>query len=293
MSVPSSLQPPDRATVEFPSTAGYRSVGRLVLGGVAARFELPIDRVDDLLLAVDSLLLQEPIGDSVRLRGRGDAVGPAGPPRLVPAGAAGRSRRCGASCRASSTRPRSAPTAVPRRSSSSSPPRTAATEHDRRGPGRRLRRSDRGVPRGRREGPRGARRALHAPRAKSRVTVRRPRRAAGGPRPGRVDRTAPRDPALRHRAPASSSRRTRCRPSSARSSAISATAPGRSTCRAGSRSSASGSRERSRPRRPSSAARRRSRSSPRRPAPAEDEVVEALADLGGLLDPVALPAARP
>jgi hypothetical protein len=61
------LGPPDRATVEFPATAGYRSVGRLVLGGVAARFELPIDRVDDLLLAVDSLLLQEPTGESVRL----------------------------------------------------------------------------------------------------------------------------------------------------------------------------------------------------------------------------------
>ena len=67
MTVRSSLRPPDRATVEFPSTAGYRSVGRLVLGGVAARFELPIDRVDDLLLAVDSLLLQEPTGDTVRL----------------------------------------------------------------------------------------------------------------------------------------------------------------------------------------------------------------------------------
>lgn len=67
MSVPSSASPSDRATVEFPSTPGYRSVGRLVLGGIAARFELPIDRVDDLLLAVESLLLQEPAGDTVRL----------------------------------------------------------------------------------------------------------------------------------------------------------------------------------------------------------------------------------
>ena len=57
----------DRTTVEFPAGAGYRSVGRLVLGGVAARVELPIDRVDDLLLAVDSLLLQQPDGDTVRL----------------------------------------------------------------------------------------------------------------------------------------------------------------------------------------------------------------------------------
>lgn len=56
-----------RTSLEFPATEGFRSVGRLVLGGVAARFELPIDRVDDLLLAVDSLLMQEPAGDRVRL----------------------------------------------------------------------------------------------------------------------------------------------------------------------------------------------------------------------------------
>lgn len=58
---------PHRTTVEFPGTAGYRSVARLVLGGVAARFELPIDRVDDLLLAVESVLMREPAGDSLRL----------------------------------------------------------------------------------------------------------------------------------------------------------------------------------------------------------------------------------
>ena len=74
MREPSSLQSPDRATVEFPA-GGYRSVGRLVLGGVAARFELPIDRVDDLLLAVDSLLLQEPTSDSVRLEAQATPSG--------------------------------------------------------------------------------------------------------------------------------------------------------------------------------------------------------------------------
>jgi hypothetical protein len=58
---------PDRTTVEFPATAGFRSVGRLVLGGIAARFEMPLDRVDDLLLAVDSLLMQDAVGDTVRL----------------------------------------------------------------------------------------------------------------------------------------------------------------------------------------------------------------------------------
>jgi hypothetical protein len=57
----------DRTVVEFPAADGFRGVGRLVLGGVAARFELPIDRVDDLLLAVDSVLLQGPVGDRVRV----------------------------------------------------------------------------------------------------------------------------------------------------------------------------------------------------------------------------------
>lgn len=56
-----------RTTVEFPAEASYRSVGRLVLGGVASRFDLPIDRVDDLLLAVESLLLQDTVGDTIRL----------------------------------------------------------------------------------------------------------------------------------------------------------------------------------------------------------------------------------
>jgi hypothetical protein len=65
----------DRTTVEFPAADGYRSVGRLVLGGVAARFELPIDRVDDLLLAMESLLMQGPIGDSVRLEAEATSSG--------------------------------------------------------------------------------------------------------------------------------------------------------------------------------------------------------------------------
>jgi hypothetical protein len=61
--------PPGAAltTVEVPAGEQYRSVPRLVLGGVAARFELPIDRVDDLLLAVESLLMQETVGDTLRL----------------------------------------------------------------------------------------------------------------------------------------------------------------------------------------------------------------------------------
>ena len=49
---------------------GYRSVGRLVLGGLASRFELPVDRVEDLLLAVESLLVHGVAGETVTLDGR-------------------------------------------------------------------------------------------------------------------------------------------------------------------------------------------------------------------------------
>jgi hypothetical protein len=58
----------DTITLEFPARDGYRSVGRLVIGGLASRFELPVDRVDDLLLAVESLLLGGIAGESVELR---------------------------------------------------------------------------------------------------------------------------------------------------------------------------------------------------------------------------------
>jgi hypothetical protein len=60
-------RPPARTTIEFPAREGYRGVASLVLGGVAARFELPVDRVDDLLLGVDSLLMQGVVGDVVRV----------------------------------------------------------------------------------------------------------------------------------------------------------------------------------------------------------------------------------
>lgn len=65
----------DRTTVEFPAGAEFRSVGRLVLGGIASRFELPIDRVDDLLLAVESVLLQSSASSSVRLEAEATATG--------------------------------------------------------------------------------------------------------------------------------------------------------------------------------------------------------------------------
>ena len=75
---------------------GARRVPRrrtLVLGGVAARFELPVDRVDDLLLGVDSLLMQGVVGEVARARGDGERVGADRARRGVPAGTAGRCRR--------------------------------------------------------------------------------------------------------------------------------------------------------------------------------------------------------
>lgn len=62
-----STQPPDSVLVEFPATEGYRSVGRLVLGGLASRFELPVDRVEDLQLAIEAVLLNGVAADTVTL----------------------------------------------------------------------------------------------------------------------------------------------------------------------------------------------------------------------------------
>jgi hypothetical protein len=78
----------DRIVVEFPAT-GYRSVGRLVLGGLAARFELPVDRVEELLLALESLLFDDVAGSTVTLEaaaapdGLRVRVGPFSGPRLA------------------------------------------------------------------------------------------------------------------------------------------------------------------------------------------------------------------
>ena len=63
-----------------------------MLGGIASRFEMANDRVDDLLLAVESLFLQEPLGDTIRLEAEASAtgllvrMGPFAPGRLHDAG---------------------------------------------------------------------------------------------------------------------------------------------------------------------------------------------------------------
>jgi hypothetical protein len=63
----SELNRDDRVVVEFPATAGYRGVGRLVLGGLSSRLELPVDRVEELLLALESLITQELAADTVTM----------------------------------------------------------------------------------------------------------------------------------------------------------------------------------------------------------------------------------
>ena len=84
--------------------------------------------------------------------------------------------------------------------------------------------------------PRDARRALPAARAPARAPLPAPRGALRRPLPGRLPRAGQGDRPLRPRAARSPSRATRCRPSSARSSATSATARGRCACRATCRS---------------------------------------------------------
>lgn len=50
---------PSRITLDWPSGPDYRAVGRLVLGGVAARADLPVDRVEELGLVLDTLARAE------------------------------------------------------------------------------------------------------------------------------------------------------------------------------------------------------------------------------------------
>ena len=75
MNAPTEARLPAQTSVEFPARDGYRTVAGLVLGGVAARFELPVDRVDDLLLGVDSLLMQGVVGDTARVQASASETG--------------------------------------------------------------------------------------------------------------------------------------------------------------------------------------------------------------------------
>lgn len=75
MSSDAEASSPAETTLELPARPGYHAVARLVLGGIAARCTLPVDRVDDLLLAVDSLLMREVAGDTVQVAATASAAG--------------------------------------------------------------------------------------------------------------------------------------------------------------------------------------------------------------------------
>lgn len=53
--------------LEWPADPVFRAVGRLVLGGVASRIDLPIDRVEELGLALDTVTRAPAVGDTLRL----------------------------------------------------------------------------------------------------------------------------------------------------------------------------------------------------------------------------------
>jgi hypothetical protein len=57
------------ATVELqiPADLRFRAVGRLVAGGLAARAGLDIDEIDDVRLAIETLLRQPPARDELHL----------------------------------------------------------------------------------------------------------------------------------------------------------------------------------------------------------------------------------
>ena len=72
----------DEFTITLPPERQYAAVPGLVLGGIAARHELTLDALDDLQLALESLLARTQDGDDVTIVLRVDgstisaAVGP-------------------------------------------------------------------------------------------------------------------------------------------------------------------------------------------------------------------------
>jgi hypothetical protein len=57
----------DLVELTFPAGERFHSIGRLVVGGLASRFELPVDRVDDLVLAIETLVIGDIAGEAVTI----------------------------------------------------------------------------------------------------------------------------------------------------------------------------------------------------------------------------------
>ena len=60
-------------TLTIPRDPRYVEVVELVVGGVAARFELGVDRVDDFRLALETVAFDGPAGDPLEIEIRSDA----------------------------------------------------------------------------------------------------------------------------------------------------------------------------------------------------------------------------
>ena len=189
----------DCIVVEFPRD-GYRSVGE-------ARARRARARGSSSPSIASRTCCWRSRACSCRTRRRdGDARDGHGPTgsrtaRALRRSAARRSRGC---ARADAARRRGHRGATPsgagprRAPASSAHDRSAATTELTVRPRRRPQRPARGVPRRRRAARATHRRALPPARAQPRLALRGPRRAVRGPRPGRLDRPAARDRALRH-----------------------------------------------------------------------------------------------
>lgn len=57
----------DRITLEMPAGGAYSPVARLVVGGVGARCDLPVDRVDELGMLMDAVLAIAPQKDAITI----------------------------------------------------------------------------------------------------------------------------------------------------------------------------------------------------------------------------------
>lgn len=60
-------------TLDYPTDPAFSVIGRLIVSGLASRFDLPVDRIDDLLLATETLSRHPFAGDRALLEADADA----------------------------------------------------------------------------------------------------------------------------------------------------------------------------------------------------------------------------
>jgi hypothetical protein len=91
-----SSEPAQKVTLTFPGERRFIGIARMFVGGLAARVDLGYETMDDLQLALESVLRRAELGSEVTLEAQleGESVtlfaGPfAGDPLEVPVGSAG------------------------------------------------------------------------------------------------------------------------------------------------------------------------------------------------------------